>query len=245
MSTIVKTEAIVLSKLNYSDTSKIAHFYTKDFGKISGILKGGRAKNSKIGGMVDPLNVLEIVFYQKENREIQIVTSVELIEFHPLIREDFDKLKFSYAIIELINFLTIESEVNFRLFKGIKKILHNMNLNSEGPAILYLRFFVFLMQESGFELQLNICTECNNEIKSNDVNGFNYEKGILCSECSKEHLISLKLNRELFDLLICLKSGKKILTYDENLIKSGIKFSENYLRHHHHEYKGSQSLKLE
>jgi DNA repair protein RecO (recombination protein O) len=245
MSKIVKTEAIVLSKLNYSDTSKIAHFYTKDFGKISGILKGGRNKNSKIGGMVDPLNILEIVFYQKENREIQIVSNAELIAFHPLIREDFDRMKFSYAIIELVNFLTIESEVNFRLFNGIKKILQNMNSSGENPSILYLRFFVFIMHESGFELQLKVCTECNNEIKSSDINGFNYEKGILCSECSKDHLISVKLSRELFDLLICLKSGKKILSYDEMLIKSAIKFSENYLQHHHHEYKGSQSLKLE
>ncbi|MDP2303632.1 MAG: DNA repair protein RecO [Ignavibacteria bacterium] len=245
MSRIQKTEAIVLSKLNYSDTSKIAHFYTKDFGKISGILKGGRTKNSKIGAMVDPLNILEIVFYQKENRDIQIVTNAELIAFHPLIKENFEKLKFSYAIIELVNFLTIESEVNLRLFSGIKKILQNMNSTDENPALNYLRFFVFLMHESGFELQLNLCSECDNEIKSFDVNGFNYEKGILCPNCSQDHLISLKLSRELFDLLICLKSGKKILSYDEMLIKSAIKFSENYLQHHHHEYKGSQSLKLE
>ena len=42
MSEIIKTEAIVLNKINYGDTSMIASFFTKDYGRLSGILKGGR-----------------------------------------------------------------------------------------------------------------------------------------------------------------------------------------------------------
>ena len=43
MSEIIKTEAMVLTKMDYGDTSKIVSLYTKDFGKLSAIIKGGRS----------------------------------------------------------------------------------------------------------------------------------------------------------------------------------------------------------
>ena len=69
MSEIIKTEAIVLNKINYGDTSMIASLYTKDHGKISAILKGGRSSKSKIGAVVNPANYLEIVIYKKDTRQ--------------------------------------------------------------------------------------------------------------------------------------------------------------------------------
>jgi DNA repair protein RecO (recombination protein O) len=60
MSEIVKTEAVVLNKIDYRDTSVIASLYTEDFGKISAIIKGGRSSKSKTGRIVDPLNHLRI-----------------------------------------------------------------------------------------------------------------------------------------------------------------------------------------
>ncbi|MBI5464877.1 MAG: recombination protein O N-terminal domain-containing protein, partial [Ignavibacteriales bacterium] len=40
---IVKTDAVVIKSMKYSDTSKIVALYTKEFGKLSVIAKGARA----------------------------------------------------------------------------------------------------------------------------------------------------------------------------------------------------------
>ena len=53
MSSIIKTRAFVLSKLDYGDTSKIANFYTEEFGRIAGIVKGARSPRSKIGKTIE------------------------------------------------------------------------------------------------------------------------------------------------------------------------------------------------
>ena len=47
MSEILKTEAVVLSKMNYSDTSIIASLFTEESGKISAIIKGARTAKSR------------------------------------------------------------------------------------------------------------------------------------------------------------------------------------------------------
>ena len=48
MSEILKTEAIVLGKMDFSDTSIITNLFTRDFGKFSLILKGGRNPKNRI-----------------------------------------------------------------------------------------------------------------------------------------------------------------------------------------------------
>ena len=61
MSEIIKTEAVVLSKMDYRDSSNIALLFTEDLGKVSVIVKGARSDKSKYGRIVDPLNYLSIV----------------------------------------------------------------------------------------------------------------------------------------------------------------------------------------
>src|SRR5512135_3314151 len=99
MSEILKTEAVVLSKLKYGDTSLIASLYTKDYGKLSGIIKGGRNPKSKMGSVVNPLNHLEMVLYKKDTRDIQLISSVSIIAYYQGINDNFDKLKYGLSIL--------------------------------------------------------------------------------------------------------------------------------------------------
>ncbi|HSP87123.1 MAG TPA: DNA repair protein RecO, partial [Ignavibacteriaceae bacterium] len=68
MSEIIKTEAVVLSKMDYRDSSNILSLYTKDFGKLSVIHKGARSPKSKKGFIAEPLNHLHIIIYKKDSR---------------------------------------------------------------------------------------------------------------------------------------------------------------------------------
>ncbi|MDA3860280.1 MAG: DNA repair protein RecO, partial [Melioribacteraceae bacterium] len=77
MSQIVKSKAFVLNKLDFGDSSKIVNFYSEEFGRVAGIIKGARSQKSKIGKIVDVLNLVEIVYYKKESRDLQIVTQAD------------------------------------------------------------------------------------------------------------------------------------------------------------------------
>ena len=82
MSQINKSNAFVLSKLDYGDTSSIASLFTQDYGKLSAIIKGGRNPKSKISLIIDPLNQIEVVFYSKDTRDMQIISSTSLINHY-------------------------------------------------------------------------------------------------------------------------------------------------------------------
>lgn len=244
MSEIVKTESVVLSKLNYGDTSSIAALYSKEFGRISAIFKGGRSSKSKMGLAVDPLNYLQIVLYTKDSRDVQVISSVDLIEHYPRIKEDFEKLKYSHAILELFKKLLPEHETNKKLFKGLIRILMLINESNEEPKILFSKFFLFFLTELGYELQLDSCTVCGKSLMINNGLSYNYEIGILCNDCKSGYSESFYFSAELLNYLICLKTNKNPLNISEEIKDKTIIFLEKYLKYHVSDFKGIQAFQL-
>ena len=244
MSEIIKTEAVVLSKMNYGDTSNIVSLFTKDYGKFSAIIKGGRNPKSKIGNAIDPLNYLQLIVYKKDNREIQIISNADLISYYPKIKEDLDKLKYSQAVIELLKKLTVEHEVNVRLFKGVTRILSLFDSSNETAVILFGRFFIFFLKELGYELQLNHCAVCGRTNLLEEDLSYNYEIGIFCSKCRENQFESYFINSELFNYLICLKNSKKIEKPNIIIAEKAIVFMERFLSYHIPDFKGIQAIQL-
>jgi len=243
MSEIIKTEAVVLSKINYGDSSIIAYLYSRDSGKMSVIIKGGRNPKSKIGMMIDPLNHLEVVFYKKESRDIQILSGAEIISHFHHLKEDLERLKYSYAVIELVKNLSPENEPNVKIFKGIVRILSLFNSSNEISEILFGRFFLFFTEEIGYELQLINCSVCGRDDLKNEILGYNYDRGLLCENCKTKNINNFEINPELFNYLFCLKTNKSIQSVNYNVIKNVNNFFENYLKFHISDFKGIQSFK--
>lgn len=244
MSEIIKTEAIVLTKMDYGDTSKIVSLYSKDFGKLSGIIKGGRSPKSKIGLVVDPLNHIQVVVYKKDSRELQIISNADLLTHFTAIKDDLDKLKYAHAILELLKNLTVDHEVNEKLFKGVIRILTLINSGSEPPVVLFGRFFMFFLSELGYEIQLEKCAVCGRTNLENMELSHNFELGILCNECRHSHVDFFSINPELFSVLYCLKYSKKIELTNTTVAERAIIFMERYLKFHIPDFKGIQSFQM-
>lgn len=242
MSEIIKTEAVVLGKMNYSDTSLIVTLYTEHNGKVSAIVKGGRSPKSKLALVVDTLNHIEIIFYKKESRELQIVSSADLILHFPNIKSDLESTKYAFAVLELVRNLTIENESNHRLFKGLIKILEHFENRKELPSILFARFFMFLIAETGYEMMIDYCSICNKALEPNSEVGYNFTAGFICNECMKSHSGFEKIDSELFKFLYCLKNKKLLNGIKSKTIDEGNSFMERYVKEHIPDFKGIQSL---
>ena len=245
MSDIIKTEAVVLSKINYGDSSNIISIFTKDYGKLSAIVKGGRNPKSKIGLVADPINHLQIVLYKKDTRDIQIISSADIITYFAKIREDFEKLKYASAVLELVKKLTPEHEENLKLFRGLLRILSLLDTSNEKEIILFGRFFIFLLTELGYEIQLDTCSVCGNANLFQNRLSYNFEIGILCNNCRENHLESFSINAELFQYLFCLKNNRSVedkINYET--MEAALIFLEKYLKYHVQDFSGIQSFQL-
>jgi DNA repair protein RecO (recombination protein O) len=242
MSEIVKTEAFVLGKINFRDSSNIVSLFTKNYGKLSVIVKGARSSKSKIGLAIDPPNHLLIIMYKKDGRELQLLSGADIISHYSHLKSNLEKLKYSYAVLELIKNLIPENEQNLRIFSGLERIFHLFDTEEENPKILFGRFFMFFLTEIGYEIQLDECKSCGRSNLSGQNLSYNFEIGILCSNCEEKFLESFSINSELFECLLCLKKNKSLETVKNETMEKAIKFMEIYIKYHIPDFKGIQSF---
>ncbi len=244
MSTIVKSKAFVLNKLDFGDTSKIVNFYSNEFGRVAGIIKGARSSKSKIGKIVDVLNLVEIIFYKKDGRDIQVVTQADLISNYTNIKTDLDKLKYASSIIELVLKLTLEDDPHKRLFSGMEKILQRLDSEQTEPMLLFIMFYKFLLEEIGYGIEAGNCSKCNSKLSLSKEVLYNFELGFMCKSCGADHLINYKFSSELFYKIICLSQRNKNCSYNKNELENIISFFEKFLIYHVDEYNGLKSLQM-
>ena len=244
MSEIIKTEAVVLNKMNYGDTSIISKLFTSDHGIVSIIVKGARSSKSKYGAVVDPINYLQVIYYKKETRDLQLLSGAEIISHFPAIKEDLTKLKYAYATVELVKNLLAENESNHKIFKGLVRILEKINSADEKPGISFGRFFLFFLREIGYELQFDKCIVCGTSSFTDNNLIYSFEKGLLCGKCKSQAVEFYEINMELITYLNCLKTNDKADFYGDAIILKAIKFMEQHLKFQVPNFKGLQSFQI-
>jgi len=244
MSEIIKTQAIVLRRINFGDSSKIATFYSEKFGKISAIIKGARSNKSKTGFLIDTTNLLQIVLYKKDTRDIQIVSDVDLIKSYTHIRDNFEKFKYASAILELLTNLTLENENNKKLFDGTVKIFALLDASEKNPKVLFAKYFLFFLKEIGYELQMQNCNICRKPLLPGESVTYNFENGFICNDCKIDRLTVFEFTKELFNLMLCLNSKNNDIQFGEKELDLILQLLERYLMSHVNEFTGIKSLKI-
>ena len=147
-------EALVLSSINYSETSLILKVFTKEYGVKSGLVRGG--KRNKNIYIYESGNHIKIAWKGRNENALGAFTC-ELISSNSVLFTK-DKLKFLavLSILNLIEFCLLENDKEELLFD---ETLHLLNHILNQPA--WLKKYVFweklLLERVGFGLQLTKC----------------------------------------------------------------------------------------
>jgi len=232
---IEKTEAVVLKAVNYRDTSKIVTFYTKRYGKMSAIAKGARNPKSKFGSLFQPLNYLQIVFYRRENRQLQYVSSSDFVKYFKSLTTSMEKFSVAISLLEIINFVMHDEEENEQLFgllvdslEELDKIEAQTAASVQHPLNVFVHFGLHLAIDLGFEPNFENCLICHKPIISSVELPHNMEKQKkisyvvekgrpLCEDCSS----SLKLPHSFVSSTFLLSSPAFLILKSFARLSSG------------------------
>ena len=146
----------LLSKSRYNENSLISEFFTKNHGKISGIVFGGSSK--KIRNYLQIGNQLHINFNSKSENRIGYFKLEIQKALSPIYFDNHQKLSCIISSMSLIRLLTAESQSNTKLFNLIEKFYSVISND------IWLKDFIFweleLLKTLGFDLELeNLVTK--------------------------------------------------------------------------------------
>src|SRR5712675_2576932 len=97
----VKATALVLHTTDWSETSRIATLWTREFGKVRALAKGGRRLQSNFETALDLLTLCSIVFLRKSSGSLDLLTEAQVVERFPRLRSDLAALYAAYYLAEL------------------------------------------------------------------------------------------------------------------------------------------------
>ena len=156
----------LISKNRYSENSIIAEVFTKNHGKISGIIFGGTSK--KIKNYLQIGNKIYVNYNTKSPTRIGYFKVEILKALTPLYFDDSKKLSCITSAMNLIKILTAEAQSNKEIFILIDSFFDI--LNADNWLEEYIFWELELLKLLGYDLELKNMVE--KEIISGQINYF-------------------------------------------------------------------------
>ncbi|MDP3143005.1 MAG: DNA repair protein RecO [Candidatus Omnitrophota bacterium] len=188
---IQKTEAVILRTFDFRETSKIVTFFSQEFGKLRGLLKGIRKDPRKFASHLNLGSLNEVVFYQKRTSDLHLVSQCDLKEDFPVIRKDLKKsLALSY-ILELVDALMPPEDKNEKVYALLLRCLKSLDLATDTGKVIQM-FQIKMLSLSGFKPHFDSCLICDKKILSSAY--FSHRLGgLLCLNCRVRDLASAQV----------------------------------------------------
>ena len=212
---IWEDECYLLSKRKFRENANIINIFTKEKGKVDGIVYGGTSR--KIRNYLQISNKLFVSHSSKSENKIGYFKTELIKPISPLYFNDKERTSALISICSLLNILLPESQQNKKIYNSFEKLMNSINL--ENWIFIYIFFELNLIKDLGYDTNLGqySSTESkNNEILKIKIDGYIYEV--------PNYLIIKKIPLEFNNSLI-----RKSLYFTRNVLQNKFFIPNNLL----------------
>ena len=203
-----KAQAIVLRVIDFSETSCVVTLFTREFGKVTGLAKGGSRLKGPFESALDLLALVRLVFLRKSSEALDLLTEAKLERRFRGHGRDLSYYYAGYYVAELLIELTDAYDPHPQLFDLAEQTL--ADLAAGGPVRpLIFHFELQTLEILGYLPSLQICAECGDEVPITGRVAFGtLHGGVLCTRCrvGKQQVISVSAG--VIRAMACLADGQ-------------------------------------
>ena len=178
------TPAYTLRHYALGEADLIVVFYTLNFGRVRSVARGARRVRSRYGSAFQPFTRSDLVYFEKEGRELTRVSSCEVERsfYESLLSPEAAAL--AAYLAELVIEFTVERDPNPPLYRLLGAVLTAVE---EGiPLSVAARYFeVWVLQLSGFLPLLSTCGNCGKPLEA-DRWVVPHPQEFVCRECRRQ-----------------------------------------------------------
>ncbi|HPF83030.1 MAG TPA: DNA repair protein RecO [Bacilli bacterium] len=178
---IEAVEGIIISELEYGETSKILNVLTPNLGVIGIMAKGSRSLKSQLRSVTNKLTYGKFYIKYNENK-LSILNSVDIINNLRNTKTDIERISYVSYLVELASQVIKNSGINEEVYQLLIDSILKIE-NGFDPLvitnILELKYLDYL----GVMPVLDCCAVCGNTRSIATLSS--YKGGYLCNNCLK------------------------------------------------------------
>ena len=219
----LKTQGIVIKRINYGEADRILTILTSDHGKIKAIAKGSRKILSKLGGSLEPFCLVDFIFH--EGRSFYIVTSASVAEHFESVHTNIEKTSKAFYIGELLDKFLEEKQNHPEVFELFSKYLENLD-KADDPILIPV-FSAKILENLGFKPVTADCLHCQNKLLPEQNYWDDIEGGVICNSCHNKFGHGQEISNDVIKILRLVfspefKVGSKININDKYKKQTGL-----------------------
>ena len=175
------TDAIVLSRFDYSEADRILSLITPGLGKIKAIAKGIRKPTSRIGGSLEPFAELHLAL--AHGRTFDVVTQVVVAQPWLRLRDDLVSLGTASYLAELADRTLEERHAAEPIYLLLKRAYELLDAGM-APGRVARWYEVHLADELGVRPEVDRCAECDRMLEADErYRWWPQSGGVICERC--------------------------------------------------------------
>lgn len=181
---IKKIEGIVVSEVDYKESSKIINVFSPTVGVIGILARGTKKIKNNLSGVTSKLTYGYFYIEYRENRMSSLM-EVDVIDSFKKIRRNIDMISYASYLVELSSMVykhDNNSEIYNLLIASLKKIDEGYDYEVI-TNILELKLLDYL----GIKPVIDCCVSCGS--KAEIVTISSYKGGYLCKNCAMGEVI--------------------------------------------------------
>lgn len=201
----IRDEAIVLGRVDYSETSQVLVLLTREHGKVRAIAKGiRRGTKARFAAGVDLLDLGFVVVSSRQERGATLANLTEWKQARSLsgLREKLFRVHAAQYMAEITGHLTEDWDPHEELFDELTSALIDLSDASE-PLELTVRYQLALLSAIGGMPRFEACVLCG---RQDDLTHFSsFEGGLVCRHCEAGQVEKRELSPA---TLVVLRDGR-------------------------------------
>ena len=212
---IWEDECYLLSKKKFRENANIINIFTKEKGKVDGIVYGGNSR--KIRNYLQISNKLFVSHSSKSENKIGYFKTELIKPISPLYFSDKKRTSALISICSLLNILLPDAQQNKKIYNSFEKLISSLDL--EDWSFIYIFFELNLIRDLGYDTNLSQYSFTENEnkdIHKIKIDGYIYEV--------PNYLILKKIPSEFTNILI-----RKSLYFTRNVFQNKFFIPNNLL----------------
>ena len=182
---LIETESLVLKTYNLAEADRIVVFLTRDNGVVRGVAKGAKRLKSRFGSTLELFSIVDLTYFQKEERELVSIQNVELINsaFDRAAAPEFlDTFSYVADLILQVALPHDPSENLYRMFKACLAV--EAETKAELDA-LKLYSELWILRLAGYLPDWSRCEECRRAFEANEPATLRGGFHLHCTRCRK------------------------------------------------------------
>jgi len=176
--------ALVLRTVEFSETSLVVTLFTREFGKVGALAKGGRRLKGPFESALDLLSQCRVMLLRKSGDALDLLTEAKLEQRFRPGGHDLSRLYAGYYVAELLHELTDEEDPHPDLYDAACKVLVALGEVRSAVAPVVLRWEMIVLARLGHAPSLVECVGCGQAVRSAGRVAFGQlAGGVLCPQC--------------------------------------------------------------